>query len=66
VLEFPALTIRRNSKGRNQTLKLIREILLTREPEVAAYPTAAGLYIRFLVTNTTLSRKGMIVLHYRF
>jgi hypothetical protein len=45
---------------------LIREILLIRDPEVAAYPTAACLYIRFLVTDTTLSRKGMIVLHYRF
>jgi hypothetical protein len=44
---------------------LIREILLTREPEVAEYPTAARLYFRFLATRTSLSRKA-IVLHYRF
>jgi hypothetical protein len=45
---------------------LIREILLTREPEVAEYPRAACLYIRFLATSKTLSRKGTIVLDYRF
>jgi hypothetical protein len=39
-------------------MKLIREILLIREPAVAAYPTAGCLYIRFLVTDTTLSREG--------
>jgi hypothetical protein len=47
-------------------LKLIREILLTREPEVAEFPTAVRLYNRFLATSTTLSRKGTIVLHCRF
>jgi hypothetical protein len=66
LLEFPALTIRRNSKGWNPTLKLIRKTPLTREPEVAEYPRAACLYIRFLATSKTLSRKGTIVLDYRF
>jgi hypothetical protein len=32
------------------------------EPEVAEYPTAARLYIRFLASGTTLSRKRTIVL----
>jgi hypothetical protein len=46
---------------------LIREILLTREPKVAEYPTAVRRYnTRFLATSTTLSRKGTIILHYRF
>jgi hypothetical protein len=45
---------------------MIREILLTPEPKVAEYPTAACLYIRFLATSTTLSRKETIILHYRF
>jgi hypothetical protein len=53
-------------EGWNPKLKLIREILLTREPEVAGYPTAVRLYTRFLATSTILSRKGTIVLHYRF
>jgi hypothetical protein len=34
--------------------------------QVAEYPTAACLYTGFLATSTTLSRKGTIVLHYRF
>jgi hypothetical protein len=43
------------------------KILLTREPEVAEYPTAVRLgNTRFLATSTTLFRKGAIVLHYRF
>jgi hypothetical protein len=42
------------------------EILLTREPEVAEFPTAVRLYTRLLAISTALSRKGTIVLHYRF
>ena len=66
LLKFPGVNDPYELEGWNPKLKLIREILLTREPEVAAYPTAVRLYIRFLVTSTTLSRKGTIVLHYRF
>lgn len=65
LLKFPGVNGPYELDGWNLKLKLIREILLTREPEVAEYPTAC-LYIRFLVTSTTLSRKGAIVLHYRF
>jgi hypothetical protein len=65
-LTFPGVNDPYELGGWNPKLKLIREILLTREPEVAEYPTAARRYIRFLVTSTTLSRKGTIVLHYRF
>jgi hypothetical protein len=66
LLKFPGVNDPDELEGWTPKLKLIREILLTREPEVAEYPTAARLYTRFLATSTTLSRKGAIVLHYRF
>jgi len=66
LLEFPGVDDPRELESWNPKLKLIREILLTREPEIAEYPTAVRLYNRFLATSTTLSRKGTIVLHYRF
>ena len=50
----------------NPKLKLIKEILLTREPEVTQFPTALRLYNRLLATSTALSRMGTIVLHFRF
>jgi O-methyltransferase involved in polyketide biosynthesis len=66
LLKFPGVYDPRELESWNPKLKLIREILLTREPEIAEYPTAVRLYNRFLATSTTLSRKGTIVLHYRF
>ena len=66
LLEFPGVDDPRELETWNPKLKLIREILLTREPEIAEYPTAVRLYNRFLAASTTLSRKGTIVLHYRF
>ena len=66
LLKFPGVDDPRELERWNPKLKLIREILLTREPEVAEYPTAIRLYNRFLATSTTLSRKGTIVLHFRF
>jgi O-methyltransferase involved in polyketide biosynthesis len=66
LLKFPGVNDPRELEGWNPKLKLIREILLTREPEVAEFPTAVRLYTRLLATSTALSRKGTIVLHYRF
>ena len=66
LLKFPGVDDPRELERWNPKLKLIREILLTREPEIAEYPTAVRLYNRLLATSTTLSRKGTIVLHYRF
>jgi O-methyltransferase involved in polyketide biosynthesis len=66
LLKFPGVEDPRELERWNPKLKLIREILLTREPEVAEFPTAVRLYTRLLATSTTLSRKGTIVLHYRF
>jgi O-methyltransferase involved in polyketide biosynthesis len=66
LLKFPGVDDPRQLEDWNPKLKLIREILLTREPEIAEYPPAVRLYNRFLATSATLSRKGTIVLHYRF
>jgi O-methyltransferase involved in polyketide biosynthesis len=48
VLKFPGVNDPYELERWNSKLKLIREILLTREPEVAGYPTAIRLYTRFL------------------
>ena len=66
LLKFPGLDDPREPESWNPKLKLIREILLTREPEIAEFPTAVRLYNRFLATSAALSRKGTIVLHFRF
>jgi O-methyltransferase involved in polyketide biosynthesis len=50
----------------NPRLRLIREILLTREPEVAGFPPALRLFTRLVAHSTALSRRGTTVLHYRF
>jgi O-methyltransferase involved in polyketide biosynthesis len=50
----------------NPRLQLAREILLTREPEVAQFPTALRLFTRLAAHSTTWSRRGTTVLQYRF
>jgi O-methyltransferase involved in polyketide biosynthesis len=50
----------------NPRLKLVREVLLTREPEVAEFPLVLHLFTRLAAHSTALSRRGTIVLHYRF
>ncbi|HEX5200626.1 hypothetical protein ACFQS1_39290 [Paractinoplanes rhizophilus] len=47
-------------------LKLVREILLTREPEVAQFPAALRLFTRLAAHSTAISRRGTTVLQYRF
>ena len=47
-------------------LELAQEILMTREPEVAAYPPALRLWTRLAAHSTALSRRGTTVLRYRF
>ena len=58
LLKFPGVDDPRELERWNPKLKLIREILLTREPEIAEYPTAVRLYNRLLATSTTLSPQG--------
>jgi O-methyltransferase involved in polyketide biosynthesis len=50
----------------NPKLKLVKEILLCREPEVAEFPRALRTYNRVLALSTATARKGTIILHYRF
>ena len=50
----------------NPRLQLVREILLTREPEVAEFPLALRWFTRLAAHSAALSRRGTTVLHYRF
>ncbi|MGY1683911.1 class I SAM-dependent methyltransferase [Geodermatophilus sp. SYSU D01176] len=50
----------------NPALTLVREILIPREPEVAQSPAVLRVYYRLAAHSTSLSRKGTVVLHYRF
>jgi O-methyltransferase involved in polyketide biosynthesis len=47
-------------------LHLVKEILLTREPEVAQFPPALRWFTRLSAHSTAWSRKGTTLLHYRF
>ncbi|NUW35510.1 class I SAM-dependent methyltransferase [Nonomuraea sp. SMC257] len=47
-------------------MKLVREIFLGREPEVARYPWTTRLASFLTAWSTFLSRKGTAVQHYRF
>jgi len=47
-------------------LQLVREILLTREPEVAEFPPTLRWFTRLAAHSTAVSRGGTTVLHYRF
>ena len=50
----------------NAGLTLVAEQLLTRAPEVAAFPQPVRALTRLLARSTTLSRQGTRILHYRF
>ena len=62
----PAWTTPATPKRWNPKLQLVKEILLSREPEVAEFPPAWRLYHRLAAHSTAWSRMGTIVLHYRF
>jgi O-methyltransferase involved in polyketide biosynthesis len=66
LVKFPGMDDPREPERWNPKLKLVREILLSREPEVAQFPPAWRLYHRLAARSTAWSRKGTIVLHYRF
>ena len=53
-------------EGWNPKLQLVREILLSREPEVDEFPPGWRTYHRLAARSTAWSRMGTIVLHYRF
>ncbi|MEV5967826.1 class I SAM-dependent methyltransferase [Kribbella sp. NPDC051952] len=50
----------------NPKLKLVKEVLLTREPEVEQFPTGLRWANQLSAHSESLSRRGNVVLHYRF
>lgn len=66
LVRFPGMDDPREPEGWNPRLQLVREILLSREPEVAQFPPAWRRYHRLAARSTAWSRTGTIVLHYRF
>jgi O-methyltransferase involved in polyketide biosynthesis len=66
LVQFPGMDDPRTPEGWNPRLRLVREILLSREPEVDQFPPALRRYHRLAAHSTAWSRTGTIVLHYRF
>ena len=66
LIKFPGVDDPRDFEKWNPKLQLIKEILISREPEVASFPNPLRLYYRAQARSTSWSRKGTIVLHYRF
>jgi O-methyltransferase involved in polyketide biosynthesis len=66
LVKFPGMDDAHAPEGWNPKLQLVREILLSREPEVAEFPPFWRRYHRLAAHSTAWSRTGTIVLHYRF
>ncbi|MGY1696574.1 MULTISPECIES: class I SAM-dependent methyltransferase [unclassified Geodermatophilus] len=66
LLRNPGFDDPREPERWNPRLHLVREILLSREPEIAQFPPFWRLYYRLSALSTSWSRKGTIVLHYAF
>jgi O-methyltransferase involved in polyketide biosynthesis len=66
LVKFPGMDDPREPESWNPELQLVREIVLTREPEVAEFPPFWRRFNRLMARSTTLSRMSTIVLHYRF
>ncbi|MFG1703276.1 class I SAM-dependent methyltransferase [Nonomuraea sp. M3C6] len=63
---FPGMDDPRDAERWHPRLRLVKEILLTREPEVAEFPPVLRLMNRLSAPSASWSRKGNVVLHYRF
>jgi O-methyltransferase involved in polyketide biosynthesis len=66
LVKFPGMDDAHEPEGWNPELQLVREILLSREPEVDQFPPGWRRYHRLAAHSTAWSRTGTIVLHYRF
>jgi O-methyltransferase involved in polyketide biosynthesis len=66
LIKFPGVDDPHDFERWNPKLKLVGEILLSREPEIAQFPPALRWYYRLQAHSTSWSRKGTIILHYRF
>jgi O-methyltransferase involved in polyketide biosynthesis len=66
LIKFPGFKDPREPERWNPRLKLVKEIMLSREPEIAQFPPMLRLYYRLQSHSTAWSRKGTIILHFRF
>jgi len=66
LIRFPGSDDPHDPERWNPALTLVREILIPREPEVAQFPAVLRTYYRLAAHSTSWSRKGTVVLHYRF
>jgi O-methyltransferase involved in polyketide biosynthesis len=66
LVKFPGMDDPHDPERWNPQLKLVKEILIPREPEVAQFPSSLRWYYRLSAHSTSWSRKGTTVLHYRF
>jgi O-methyltransferase involved in polyketide biosynthesis len=66
LVKFPGSDDPHEPERWNPRLELVQEILLSREPEVAQFPPLLRAYYRLSARSTSWSRKGTVVLHYRF
>jgi O-methyltransferase involved in polyketide biosynthesis len=66
VTKFPGFDDPRHPESWHPKLKLVKEILCTREPEVAEFPLGLRLMNRLTAPSAAVSRRGNVVLHYRF
>jgi O-methyltransferase involved in polyketide biosynthesis len=66
LLRSPGFDDPREPERRDPRLHLVKEILLTREPEVAQFPPALRWFTRLSAHSAAWSRRGTTVLHYRF
>jgi O-methyltransferase involved in polyketide biosynthesis len=66
LVKFPGMDDPREPESWNPKLHLVREILLSREPEVAEFPPFWRRYHQLAAHSTAWSRTGTIVLHYSF
>jgi O-methyltransferase involved in polyketide biosynthesis len=66
LVKFPGSDDPHEPERWNPRLTLVREVLFAREPEVASFPPVLRAYYRLASHSTAWSRKGTVVLHYRF
>ena len=66
LVNFPGVDDPHDFERWNPKLKLVWEILPSREPEIAQFPTVLRLHYRLQARSTAWSRKGTIILPYRF
>ncbi|MEX5719121.1 class I SAM-dependent methyltransferase [Geodermatophilus maliterrae] len=65
-VKFPGMDDPREPERWNPGLELVQEMLISRQPEIARFPPVLRAYYRLSARSTSWSRKGTLVLHYRF